>query len=94
MCSQQNLVRFELSGLRLELALLDCEHSYDQDDLEALIHYVTEQHNYHMLPASSLLLTLAHLLDYLILLPYTSSCGLLVRVLPTGTQPTEVCFFN
>lgn len=90
MCSQQNLVHLELSGLRLELALLDCEHSYSEDDLAALIHHVTEHHRYHVFPAGSPLLRLAHLLDYLILLPHTSSCGLLVRISPTGTQPTKV----
>ncbi|KDR09150.1 uncharacterized protein LOC110838941 isoform X2 [Zootermopsis nevadensis] len=86
----QNLVHVELSGLRLEMALLDCDHSYKDDDLATLIHHVIEHHKDHVFPAGSPLLRLAHLLDYMILLPHSNSCGLLARILPTGTQPIEV----
>jgi hypothetical protein len=79
-----------MSGLKLELALLDCEHSVTQDEFAALIHHVTKHHNYHVLPASGPFLRLVHLLDYLLLLPHTGNCGLLARVLPIRTQSTEV----
>ncbi|PNF30690.1 hypothetical protein B7P43_G06086 [Cryptotermes secundus] len=86
----QNLLQLEMSGLKFELSLLDCEHSSTEDEFTALIHHVTEHHNYHVFPASSPLLKLLHLLDYLLLLPHTSNCGLLARVSPIRTQPTEV----
>jgi hypothetical protein len=76
-----------MSGLRLELALLDCEHSLSEDDLLELI--------YRGSPARSPLLKLLQLFKYLMLLPVLpniGSCGLLVRVLPAGTQPIKVSF--
>jgi hypothetical protein len=81
-----------MSGLKLELALLDCEHSVSEDEFTALIHHVTEHHNYHVFPASGPLLKLVHLLDYLLLLPHTANCGLLARMVPIRTEPTEVRF--
>ena len=68
--------------MRLELALLDCEHSFSEDDLLELI--------YHASPARSPLLKLLHQFNYLMLLPNIGSCGLLARVLPAGTQPIKV----
>lgn len=79
-----------MSGLKFELSLLDCEHSTTEDEFTVLMHHITEQHNYHVFPASGPLLQLLHLLDYMLLLPHTSNCGLLARVSPIGTQPTEV----
>jgi hypothetical protein len=71
-----------MSGLKLELALLDCEHLLSEDDLLQLI--------YHVFPASSPLLKLLHLFNYLTLLPHISRCGLLARVLPAEAQPIKV----
>ena len=68
--------------MKLELALLDCEHSLSEDDLLELM--------YHASPARSSLLKLLHLFNYLMLLPDVGSCGLLARVLPAGTQPIKV----
>lgn len=68
--------------MRLELALLDCDHSSSEDDLLELI--------YNASPARSPLLKLLHLFNYLMLLPDIGSCGLLARVRPAGTQPIKV----
>lgn len=87
---QQNLLQLEMSGLKFELSLLDCEHPASEDEFTMLMHHVMEHHNYHMFPASGPLLKLVHLLDYLLLLPHTGNCGLLARVSHAGTRPTEV----
>ncbi|XP_069680724.1 vitellogenin isoform X2 [Periplaneta americana] len=87
---RQNLVQLELSGMKLELALLDCEYSYDKDEFEALLEHVSAHQNYHVFPASSPLLTAVHLLDYLLLVPPSGSCGLLAKMVPSGTLPTQV----
>jgi hypothetical protein len=68
--------------LKFELALLDCEQSFSEDDLLELISNAS--------PARSPLLKLLHLFNYLMLLPDIGSCGLLARVLPAGTQPIKV----
>jgi hypothetical protein len=76
--------------MKLELSLLDCEHSVTEGEFTALIHHVMEHHNYHVFLAIGPLLKLMHLLDYLLLLPHTGNCGLLARVSPIRTQPNEV----
>lgn len=75
--------------MRLELALLDCEHSLSEDDLLELMYCGS--------PARSLLLKLLHLFNYLMslpVLPNIGSCGLLARVLPAGMQPIKVSFIR